>query len=43
MKGSITIGWGKYGGFYFIRGFSTRICLGWISFTYFPDEIDNLL
>jgi len=43
MKGSLTLSWGKYGGFYFFRGFSKRLCLGWISLTYFPDEIDNLI
>lgn len=43
MKGSITISWGKYGGFYYNFGYTSRICLGWIYFTYFPEEIDKLL
>ena len=42
-KGSITLSWGEYGGFYFNRGYSTRLCLGWIAITYFPDEIDDIL
>lgn len=43
MKGSFCISWGKYGGFYMFRGYTKRLCLGWIAFTYIPDEIDDLL
>lgn len=41
MKGSICISWGKYGGFYFHRGYTKRLCLGFISITYMPFEIDE--
>lgn len=34
---------GKYGGFYWRRDFTTRLCLGWIAFTFFPFDIDNHL
>lgn len=40
MKGSITISWGKHGGFYYNFGYTWRICL---AFTYFPEEIDNII
>jgi len=43
MKGTISISWGEYGGFYFNNGFTKRICLGWIAFTYLPIEIDDIL
>ena len=26
----------EYGGFHFFRGFTTRLCLGWIAFTFIP-------
>lgn len=40
---SIVISIGKYGGFYFYRKHTTRLCLGWIAFTYLPNEIDDLI
>lgn len=40
---SFCISIGKYGGFYFHKDYTVRLCLGWISFTYFPEEIDNIL
>lgn len=43
MKGSLILSWGSYGGFYVINSFSKRVCLGWIAFTYIPEDIDNLL
>ena len=43
MRGSFTISWGRYGGFYFHKGFSTRLCLGWVAFTYFPQDLDVLI
>lgn len=27
---------GEYAGFYIFKGFTKRICLGWVSFTYIP-------
>jgi hypothetical protein len=43
MKGSVVLSWGKYGGFYFNKGYTTRLCFGWVAFTYIPDDIDNIL
>lgn len=41
--GSFIISWGKFGGWYFHRGYTTRLCLGWLALTYFPCEVDDLL
>lgn len=43
MKGSLCLSWGKWGGFYWHKGYSFRICLGWVAITWFPDEIDDLI
>ena len=43
MGGTIALSWGKYGGFYLYRGFSKRLCLGWIALTYVPQDIDVIL
>lgn len=43
MRGTICISWGKYGGFYFRSNWATRLCLGWIAITYFPEEIDKIV
>lgn len=32
---------GKWGGFYFYRRFSWRVCLGWFAFTWFPADFDD--
>jgi len=34
---------GKWGGFYFHRGYATRLCLGFIAITLLPEDLDNLL
>lgn len=34
---------GKWGGVYFHHGFSTRLCLGWIAFTFIPADMDEIL
>ena len=39
---SLVISYGKYGGVYFRRSYTTRLCLGWIAITYIPDDIDDL-
>ena len=41
--GTISLSWGKYGGFYWRKGYTTRLCLGWIALTYFPEDLDNIL
>lgn len=41
--GTISLSWGKYGGFYLKKGYTTRICLGWVAITYFPEDLDNIL
>ena len=43
MKGTISLSWGKYGGFYFNSDYTVRLCLGWIAITYLPLEIDDIL
>jgi len=43
MGGTISISWGSYGGFYTTSGYTKRICLGWVAFTYYPDDIDVYL
>lgn len=43
MNGTIAISWGRWSGFYRYRGFSWRICLGWVALTYVPVEIDDLM
>ena len=42
-QGTFCISWGEYGGFYFYRGFTTRLCIGKLAFTYLPLEIDDIL
>lgn len=42
-QGTLSFSWGKYGGFYYHKGYMTRLCLGWIAFTYIPLEIDSVL
>ena len=34
---------GKWGGVYWERGFSVRLCLGWIAFTLIPMDVDDIL
>jgi hypothetical protein len=29
---------GKWGGVYFFRGWSKRLCLGWVAFTFIPQD-----
>ena len=40
---SIVLSFGSYGGFYFHRGYSTRLCLGFVAVTFFPCDIDKVL
>jgi hypothetical protein len=41
--GSLCFSWGDYGGFYFHRSYTMRLCLGWFAITYFPLEIDIII
>jgi hypothetical protein len=43
MKGTFSISWGKYGGWYILLRYTKRICLGWVAITYFPFDIDEKL
>jgi hypothetical protein len=43
MAMSFTLSLGQWGGFYFQRGYSWRLCLGWVSLTWFPEDIDDIL
>lgn len=40
---SFAISFGTYGGFYIHRGYTFRVCLGWVAFTVFPFDIDTEL
>lgn len=40
---SILISFGKWGGVYFHRGYSWRLCMGWIAVSVFPMDDDVLL
>ena len=39
----ILISAGAYGGFYFRWGYTKRLCLGWIAFSWLPFDGDDLL
>lgn len=43
MSGTFALSWGAWGGFYLIRGFAPRVCLGWLALTYVPVDLDALL
>ena len=43
MQGTIAISWGRYGGFYFHKGATIRLCLGWVAITYFRQDLDDLI
>jgi hypothetical protein len=36
------VNFGKWGGVYISRGYSFRVCLGWVAFTVIPRDIDEL-
>jgi hypothetical protein len=40
MKGTLTLSWGAWGGFYLCRH---RVCLGWVAITYVPVEVEELM
>lgn len=41
MRGTLSLSWGPYGGFYL---HPRRICLGWVAITLIPDvEIDDMM
>lgn len=40
---SFIISFGKWGGFYFQRGWCVRLCLGFVAFTFMPKDIDEVL
>ncbi len=44
MKGmSIMVSVGEWGGVYLHRGYSKRLCLGWLSITFVAQDMDELL
>lgn len=40
---TLALSFGKWGGFYILRGHTFRVCLGWVALTYFPEDIDVIL
>lgn len=40
---TLAVSIGTYGGFYIHWNYGIRICLGWIAFTFFPRDMDDLL
>ena len=43
MKWTRVISCGKYGGFYFYSGYTTRLCLGYFVITHYPFDLDDVL
>jgi hypothetical protein len=40
---SLVFSFGKYGGFYYhYKGYTARLCLGWMAITFIPEDIDLL-
>ena len=39
---SLVLSWGRWGGFYIYRGYTKRICLGWVALTFVPEEFEDL-
>lgn len=35
------LSFGRWGGFYVHRGYSWRLCLGWVAITAFPADFDR--
>jgi len=40
---TLAISFGKWGGFYVHNGYSKRVCLGWVAFTFIPADLDKIL
>ena len=40
---SITVSWGNYGVWHIFNGYTKRVCMGKLCFTYFPFDIDDKL
>lgn len=40
---SIVLSFGRWGGVYITRGWSFRLCLGWVALTILPADLDRLL
>lgn len=38
---SISLSIGRWGGFYLHRGYTVRLCLGWVAFTWYPFDLDD--
>jgi len=34
---------GPFGGVYWRRGYATRLCLGWVAFTWLPFDMDTYI
>jgi len=42
-KGTVALSWGDWGGVYAKRGYSWRLCFGWVALTWLPIELDDLV
>jgi hypothetical protein len=40
---TLALSFGKFGGFYFYSGWTKRLCLGWVSLTFIPEDLDLFL
>jgi hypothetical protein len=40
---TLSLSFGGWGGFYFHRDYTIRLCLGWIALTWIPQDLDDLL
>ena len=34
---------GRWGGVYYVNGWSKRLCLGWLALTFFPTDGDDII
>lgn len=41
--GCVAVSWGRWGGFYWRRGETWRLCLGWVALTVFFEDLDDVL
>ena len=39
---TFSVSFGRWGGFYFHRDYTIRLCLGWLAFTFYPFDMDDL-
>lgn len=43
IGGAIAVTWGNWGGIYFYRGYTKKLCLGFLAVTYYPRDLDRII